>query len=239
MHKKTISTQSLVIFFVVGVVLGAFVTIRPSSAQEEIKILYVSENVEDWRDDSFQTALDLDPIFVLDHKTPNLINFSSYLDGLALLADYEVVCLLDIVLTPANQSLLKEYVNMGGVLIILCGNDLTVNHDIFITMEIIESFDLGNVTKNSEDALSAGIDPSSPLEANIDWNSCPAIENYTSFGDTLGSSFSGNSLIIKSPRDDSEVTTLDPLVFKKELGTGRIGVISYWLEGQSNLQFIL
>jgi len=130
-------------------------------------------------------------------------------------------------------------VNIGGSLLVLCGNNLTTNSEFFGTLEIIDPLYTENVTKNTEDALSVGMNSSSPLETNIDWNSCPAVSNYTSFGDTLNSGFTGNSSIIKSPRDDSEVTTLDPLVFTKDLGAGRIGVITYWLEGQENIQFLL
>ncbi len=240
MQTKSISTQTKVLLIIVCVISVVFFTSHKSSAQEdEINVLYVSEPVEDWRDDSFQTALDLDPIFSLNHSTPNSTNFTSYSSGSELLLEYDLICLLDVVLSLANRTILREYVIAGGALIIMCGNNITASPDIFVSLDIIESNDSSNVAVNNEVALSSGTNSSSPLEDNIDWNSCPAVENYTSFGKTLDSSFSGDSLIVKSPRDDSTVTSLDPLVFTKNIGAGTVGVITYWLEGQDNIQFLI
>ncbi len=240
MRKGSLSTTTIVLVLIVCAISGVLFTTRNSSAQnDDVRVLYVSQDVDIWRDDSFRASLDLDPIFNITHQNPFSVNFSSYENGTALLDDYDLVCILDVDLSLANQTILKDFVEVGGGLLILCGRDITTNPTLFVTLEIIGLYDIGNVSISTESALSSGINSSSPLEDNIDWNSCPAVENYTSFGDTLDSSFDGEPLIIKSPRDDSIVTTFDPLVFTKDLGTGRIGVITYWLEGQDNIQFLL
>ena len=133
MPIKSISPQRKILIILLCVISTILFTTKEGTAQNNINVLYVSENVEDWRDDSFLTAMDLDPVFEIQHSAPNSVNFSSYSTGTALLAEYDLVCLLDIVLTSANQTLLKDYVSVGGSLLILCGNNLTTSSDLFVT----------------------------------------------------------------------------------------------------------
>ncbi|MBN2155544.1 MAG: oligosaccharide flippase family protein [Candidatus Lokiarchaeota archaeon] len=228
------------ILLILCVVMCGFLAMHGVRAeQSSIRILYVSENVEDWRDDSFREALQLDSIFQVTHQAPDITNFTDYTNGSALLLEYDLVCILDQPLSPANQSVLREFVELGGGLLILCGNNLTENPNIFVTMGIIEFYDVGNISKNTELAISTPTRTADPLEHYIDWNSCPEAQHYTSFGATLISSFNASVMIEKKARDDSAVTSLDPLIFIKDRGLGRIGVISYWMEGQKNIQLLL
>jgi len=238
MHQESHIKQTLVIFVFV-ILCGLLCTQGVKAESSPIRILYVSEKVLDWRDDSFQAALRLDPIFQVTHRAPESMNFSSYLIGSELLTDYDLVCLLDIPLILSNQFLLREYVEAGGRLLVLCGYNLTVDPQIFVTMDVIESYDMGNVTENTEVAISTPTHKVHSLDDNIDWNSCPEAQKYSSFGATLVGSFNATILIEKKARDDSAVTTLDPLVFTKHLGSGTVGVISYWMEGQQNTQLLL
>ncbi|TFG19282.1 MAG: hypothetical protein EU530_06785, partial [Promethearchaeota archaeon] len=173
MREDSLSTTTIVLILIVCVASGVIFTTRNSSAQnDDIRVLYVSQDVDIWRDDSFRSSLDLDPIFNITHQQPFSVNFSSYVNGTALLDDYDLVCILDVDLSLANQTILKNFVEVGGGLLFLCGNTITINPTLFVTLEIIEPYDIGNVSISTESALSSGTNSSSSLEDNIDWNSC-------------------------------------------------------------------
>ncbi len=213
---------------IIGLIAFNLVCILPTPAlgkeNSAIQALYVNQ----WNPgtDPFLTALSVDkPLKIIENEW----GIFQAGNGQQLLESYNVVILVDPILNASTMAILRDYWNLGGGILYICGPHQAGNPQNLIDFGIIRPVSVGSVQNSSESAIVRVNSSKTNPYTSIDWNSCPEVTNYTELP-YLPENLGENVVVdlSKRPRDDSEVLAPQPIYLRVQNG-GQMVVSAGWL----------
>ncbi|TFF86491.1 MAG: hypothetical protein EU551_01325 [Promethearchaeota archaeon] len=202
----------------------------PSQSNDKKDIMIISKG----NDRSFLRSLGVDTenfnISIKENSEPLKIN-----------PDIDVIIVFDSLLNTTEQSIIENFVDNGGSLLILMGQNLYDNATLLATLQILNNTEYDNYkTKNSENMLFIVGDTAHPISINIDWNSAPEMSPYNMTiipESSLNTSI--QSIIDVYPVSKNLQIELyrQPILMEHEKGNGNIILFTGWLDEDSNVGF--
>ena len=168
-------------------------------------------------------------------------NFAIKLDSQSIsnLFAYDVVVLYDPVLSSSKKELIENYVDCGGSIVILMGQNLHDDPSLLVDLQLITST---TRQKNEESMLFVVADETHPISKNIDWNSAPnmKVESMTVFSIQSFSSSIKRIVDVYPVSRNLEIEQYSrPILVEMAKGRGNILLFTGWLEEGANLDFKL
>ncbi|HME55020.1 MAG TPA: lipopolysaccharide biosynthesis protein [Candidatus Lokiarchaeia archaeon] len=195
-----------------------------------INVLYIGSDYPDWHDAPVLAALRLDPTF---HVTVAESNDS--LDT-ALIDNNDVVFMQDSILNASMLLTLKNWTASGHCIVIFAGPLTTRNVSTYTTLGIVPVANASQIEAGYTNAVPALVgNQSSSITSGFDWKAVPDIDNYTIL--PYSSAIKNGLLVYKESRQDSSRPVNDPLIFTLDAGTGKIVVVTAWVDQGFSLAF--
>jgi len=217
------------IFFLLFIFILCFCVVfklqfaKSESNSENLSILYLNyHNYSGNEKDAVLTSLSLDPSFKIEQNKTKLEIYSS---GLEILNDFDIIFLVEPNLTSEEIMKINDFINNGGGLIYIFGENQNNLKSQLVEFNIIKNSAISMIENNKFKGI-ASVNKSANVFDSIDWGSCAEIANYTILPNNLsllGFDFDFNvNLIIENK--NTEI----PLILTYNEGIGRIIVITAW-----------
>ena len=220
-----ITVLCLIVLFI-GSFSITFISNNASGQSTEKKDILVISNGSDVR---FRQSLGID--------TQNFnISVISDSDPITL-AGIEVVIIFDAILTPSKMSIIENFVDNGGAVMIFMGQELHDNATLLENLTIVTNTAF---EENEEAMLFSVKNYSYSLSSYIDWNSAPDIKiKNMSIIDLSYLNPQVKRIVDVYPvsRNLEIATYSKPMLMELAKGSGNIIVFNGWLEENANLDF--
>lgn len=226
-RNKSSKTIVIPLIFLICSGFIFFLILQPTIGEQQPKlnILIISDGTHD----KFLESIHLDTSLEIDDS--NDILDINHLDS-----TIDVVVLIDIILDTTHTLKLKEYIENGGGLFVICGPNLQENPKLLIDLSIIDSS--SDIRGNEESYILFPEDTEHAISKNVVWNSSPDVKNLTIIEDL---DYSVNNIIRVFPISDNvEDENYDYLLFgEKSIGDGQISILTAWMDDSLNKEFML
>lgn len=229
-RSKSITRITYVLPFLIFTLLFTQSFAIGAAVPSSRNVLYVGANHVDWKDAPVKAALELDETFKLTNAVDSEQVLSADLSGI------EVVVIQDVALTSEAIQKLKGWVELGNALIIFSGPRTSENPEIYLNFGLISTNASSSVFASESNAvpITKEEEPTSVIINGFDWKAMPDFKNYTVFEKI---SEDATVLVEKQFREDSDRQVHDPLIFYRDLNTGRVLVYSMWVESGFDIEF--
>ena len=153
------------------------------------------------------------------------------------------VIIIDALLDSTKQNLLSNFVDGGGSVVILMGQNLFNNATLLGKLELINNTLFEAEKKmNQEQSLFVIANTNHPISKNMDWNSAPSmkIDNMTYLPiESLNASVERIIDVYPISKNLEINANRRPVLLEKAKGSGNIILFTGWLEEGANLDFKL
>ena len=153
------------------------------------------------------------------------------------------VIIIDALLDSTKQNLLSNFVDGGGSVVILMGQNLFNNATLLGKLELINNTLFEAEKKmNQEQSLFVIANTNHPISKNMDWNSAPSmkIDNMTYVPiESLNASVERIIDVYPISKNLEINANRRPVLLEKAKGSGNIILFTGWLEEGANLDFKL
>lgn len=232
MKKVNFGTKRTILPIIIGLIVILSISCLSASVQaqdgNDIDILYLNGSDSE---DPLLKSLELDPKFSID---TNDLELQSAATGNDLLDKYDILILVDPVLSAPNITKINQFVSLGGGLIYVCGENQADHAAQLVSLDIIDSTGETIIKNNQEEAIPTTNNTGNSIYETIDWNSQPEVANYTVFPTPI--SQLGSNIIVdisKIPVEGSTTQETHPIFIHTERGLGFIIVSTPWLADEA------